>query len=48
MTFMIGANGVEYKPTVSDFHDVINDVQLSETMKSDARILLNALGSQIQ
>jgi hypothetical protein len=45
MTEMIDANGVAFKPSAADLHEVINAVDLPESIKEDARILLDALNS---
>jgi ribosomal protein L29 len=45
LTEMIDANAVAYKPSAADLREVINVVQLPETIKADARILLDALDS---
>lgn len=45
VTEAIDANGVTYKPCAADLHQVINVANLSEAVKADARILLDALAS---
>jgi hypothetical protein len=45
VTEMIGADGVAFKPSAADLHGVINSSTLSDTIKEDARVLLEALTS---
>ena len=45
MIEMVDTNGVAFKPTAADLHEVINKVNLPATFKDDARILLDALDS---
>jgi hypothetical protein len=40
---IVGASGMEHKPSAADLRGVINSFQLSDTVKVDARILLDAL-----
>lgn len=45
MTEMIDANETSFKPTADDLHQIINNVNLPEDTKADARTLLDALVS---
>ena len=45
MTEVIDSNGVAFNPSAADLHGVINAVALSDSIKDDARILLDALNS---
>lgn len=44
-TKMLDVNGVPFKPSAADLHEVINVANLPASIKDDARILLDALDS---